>query len=209
MRVFRALFAGVALIMAALNVQGADFVEGEHYQRLAEPVRTADPERVEVVEVFGYWCPHCNNFERYLKPWKKKLSDQVDFKHLPVVFRPNQEEFARAYYIAEMLGVSEQTHSALFDLIHLQRRWIDNRQQLADFFERFDVSAEDFNGAYDSFGVSSKMRLGRKRVTDYGIQGVPSMLVNGRYRVTASTAGGQQQMLEVVDFLIAREQDRL
>ena len=194
------------LLALPIQAQAESFVEGEHYAKLAKPVRTQDANRVEVVEVFGYWCPHCNSLERYLEPWKHQLdSDKVDFKRIPVVFRGNQEEFAKAYYVADALGLEEQTHPALFSLIHQQRQWIGSKEKLGEFFAEFGVSEADFNKAYGSFNLNSQMNRGKKKAREYRITGVPAIVVNGKYLVTADKAGSQQRMLDVVDFLVAKE----
>ncbi|MEH6471504.1 MAG: thiol:disulfide interchange protein DsbA/DsbL [Halopseudomonas sp.] len=203
---------GLALLLLpllAMPLQAQEFNEGEHYTKLPKVVRTQDPGKVEVVEIFGYWCPHCNDFERYLDPWKKQQSAEVDFKHLPAVFRANQTEFAKAYYVSVALGVEHEAHSALFSLIHQQRSWINNKEQSRDFFADFGVSEADFNKAYGSFSINSQLSLAKKKATEYRISGVPSMVVNGKYLVTAGTAGSQKKMLEVVDYLVAQEQAKL
>lgn len=202
-------FALLLLPFLAMPLQAQEFEEGKHYTRLPQTVRTQDPSKVEVVEVFGYWCPHCNDFERYLGPWKAKLSEAVDFKHLPAVFSPKQTEFAKAYYVSVALGVEHDTHPALFSLIHQQRSWINNRKQLGTFFADFGVSEADFNQAYGSFSINTQLGLGKKKAAEYRISGVPSMVVNGKYVVTAGTAGSQKAMLEVVDYLVAQEQATL
>jgi len=208
-RITQGLLALILMPLLAHSVQAAEFKEGVHYTQLPQAVRTADPSKVEVVEMFGYWCPHCNNFERYLEPWKRQQDSAVDFKHVPVVFRGNQEEFARAYYVAKELGVEAQAHPQLFNMIHRQRQWIDNKTQLGQFFAGLGVSQEAFDKVYGSMMINSQMNLGRKRAGEYRISGVPSMIVNGKYLVTAEQAGGQRQMLEVVDHLVAKEKAAL
>ncbi|MFT5720905.1 MAG: thiol:disulfide interchange protein DsbA [Motiliproteus sp.] len=202
-------FALLLLPFLAMPLQAQEFVEGQHYSRLQQTVRTQDPSKVEVVEVFGYWCPHCNDFERYMNPWKETLSESVDLKHLPVVFSPKQAEFAKAYYVSVALGVEQETHPALFSLIHQQRSWINTREQLGAFFVDFGVSEADFNRAYGSFALNTQLSLGKKKATEYKITGVPSMIVNGKYVVTAGSAGSQKAMLDVVDYLVAQEQETL
>ncbi len=203
---------GLALLMMpllALSVQAAEFKQGVHYTKLPQAVRTQNPAKVEVVEVFGYWCPHCDKFERYLGPWKQQKPDHVDFKHLPMIFRPNQTEFAKAYYVAEALGKTEQAHPALFSLIHRQRGWINTKEQLAEFFAGYGVNEADFNKAYGSFSINSQLNLSKKKAREYGIKGVPAMVVNGKYLVSAQGAGSQKAMLDVVDYLVAQEKSAL
>ncbi|WP_207060548.1 thiol:disulfide interchange protein DsbA/DsbL [Motiliproteus sp. SC1-56] len=207
------LLKRMALILVlpgwVLTAQAAQYTEGVHYESLPQPVRTQDPSKVEVVEVFGYWCPHCNNFERYLGPWKAQVPEYVDFKHIPVVFRPNQQEAAKAYYLAKTLGVEEQLHPAMFDQYHRIRRPINTREQLAELFAAFGVSQADFDKAYDSFALNAQMSRGKKKAQEYRISGVPSMVVNGKYLVTAEKAGSQREMLEVVDYLVEKEKGGL
>ncbi|OMH39600.1 hypothetical protein BGP75_03055 [Motiliproteus sp. MSK22-1] len=205
----RAWIALLIIPFMAVAAQAAEYEEGVHYTRLAKQVRTQDPSKVEVVEMFGYWCPHCNNFERYLEPWKKKLGDQAYFKHIPVVFRPNQTEFAKAYYIAKALGVEDKTHSGLFSLIHRQRQWINNKEQLGEFFANYGVDEASFNKVYNSFSINSQLSSGNKKASAYQITGVPSLVVNGKYLVSAESAGSQRNMLKVVDYLIAKERAEL
>lgn len=203
---------GLALLLLpllAVSVQAEGFKEGVHYTKLPQPVRTQNPAKVEVVEAFGYWCPHCDRFERYLEPWKLKKPEYVDFKRIPIIFRPNQTEFAKAYFVAEALGKTEQAHPALFSLIHRQRSWINTKEQLAEFFAGFNVGEVDFNKAYSSFSINSQLNLSKKKAREYGIKGVPSMVVNGKYLVDAQAAGSQKKMLEVVNYLVAQEKAAL
>ncbi len=197
------------LPLLSLNLQAEEYNEGEHYTKISKPVRTQDPSKVEVVELFGYWCPHCNNFERHLEPWKKNMDAQSYFKHIPVVFSANQTEFAKAYYVAKALGVEKQAHQGLFNLIHRQRQWIDTKEQLAAFFASYGVEESAFNKAYNSFSISSQLNSGKKKAKAYQVRGVPSLVVNGKYLVTAETAGSQRNMLKVVDYLINKEKQAL
>jgi thiol:disulfide interchange protein DsbA len=202
----RSLFAAALMLpLIAFAAEPVSYQEGVHYTRLTKSVRTADPSRVEVVELFGYWCPHCNNFEEHLAPWKMKAPEYVDFKHLPVVFRANQKEFAKGYYVAKALGLEEKAHPAFFDLIHRQRRWIETEKQLADFFAGFGISEQEFSKYYNSFVVSGQVNTAANKARSYRVSGVPSLVVNGKYLITADKAGGQKEMLDVVDFLVARE----
>lgn len=196
----------VAVLAISANiVTAADYQPGVHYKVLNTPVRTADASQVEVVEMYGYWCPHCNRLEELIVPWKKTLSDEVLFKPIPVVFRDNQLDLAKAYYVGEMTGVIEQSHQAIFDYLHRQNGQIRNREQLARFFVSLGVSQEDFDKAYDSFSMGGLIANGRKKERAYQITGVPTLIVNGKYVVTANSAGGQAEMIKVVDYLVAQE----
>jgi len=203
-----ALF-GFALMMPLWLQAAEKFEAGKHYVELDTPVRTADVNKVEVVEMFGYPCPHCNSFEPSLEVWEKKAADDVDFKRVPVVFGRSWEPMARAYYTSELLKTLDKTHKATFDAVHIDKRRFRNKDDLAEFYGELGVDSKKFNKYFNSFAVESKLKQGDSKVRGYGVEGVPTMVVNGKYRVTGHMAGGQAKMLEVVNFLIEKERQEM
>ncbi len=194
----------------SVPLMGARFVEGTHFEALPIRVDTRNPEKVEVVELFSYACIHCNNFEPYVKSWEQQQPDDVDFRPVPAVFNRDWELLAQAFYTAETLGVTEAVHQDIFDGIHERRE--DLRQQDtvgALFAERAGVSKDDFDAAYGSFSVRSRVQQAKALVRAYRATGVPAMVVNGKYIVDGRMAGGNAAMLEVVDFLVAQERATL
>ena len=195
----------VALSLVATLAWAEEYRAGEHYFELSYPVKTASADRIEVTEAFGYPCPHCNTLEPLLADWRKQQPNDVEFVGLPVVFGRSWEPLARAYYVAELSGKVEETHQAMFDAIHLQRKRFSGPKALADFYAPLGIAPDKFDKLYDSFAVNMKLKQGDSKVRSYEITGVPAMVVNGKYRVTAQSAGGQKQMLEVVDYLVEKE----
>ena len=55
----------LVLALTAFSAQAADgsWEEGRHYERLSNPVRTSNPDVIEVAEVFWYGCGHCYRFK--------------------------------------------------------------------------------------------------------------------------------------------------
>lgn len=186
-----------------------EFEAGKHFVELPFAVKTVDPGKVEVTELFGYPCPHCNSFEPMLAAWHKQQSAQVDFQRIPVVFGRSWEPLARAYYTAELLDNVEKTHQPMFDAIHLQKKRFKNQEDLADYYADLGVDRALFEKTYGSFAVNTKMNQGESKVRGYQVDGVPALVVNGKYRVTAAMAGGQKEMLDVVNYLVAKEQAAL
>ncbi|WP_370277482.1 thiol:disulfide interchange protein DsbA/DsbL [Pontibacterium sp.] len=197
----------VALVLPLVSgvATAEQFKEGVHYVSLPFPVKTSDESRVEVVEAFGYPCPHCNSFEPLIQNWEKKKADDVNFVRIPVVFGRSWEPFARAYYSSELMKTVEKTHVPTFNAVHVERRRFRNKEQLADFYGQLGVDKAKFSKMFDSFAVTMKLRQGDSKIRGYGVDGVPSMVVNGKYRITAQMAGSHQKMLEVVDFLVEKE----
>jgi len=193
------------LIFAPLAVAGGDYDEGIEYQALAAPQPTADADKIEVLELFWYGCPHCYHLEPELAEWLKHKPDDVQFVRVPAVLGPSWEMHARAYYTAELLGVLDKIHGPLFDRIHKEHKPIHNTAELKAFFKEHGVSEADFDKTYSSFAVITKTNRAKQVREMYGVTGVPTLIVNGKYRTTAKLAGGNKQMLQVVDFLVAKE----
>lgn len=202
------LCVGLVAMMMSLVVAAAEgdrFQDGKDYATLPYPVKTVDESKIEVVEMFGYLCPHCNAFEPLVHSWSEKQGDDVEFVRIPVVFGRSWEPLARAYYVAELLDAVDQTHQAVFDAIHLQKKRFTSEEDLAEFYGSLGVDSDQFSKLYNSFAVNTKLNQGESKARGYEITGVPTMVVNGKYRITAAMAGGHKQMLEVVDFLVEKE----
>ncbi|WP_455365165.1 thiol:disulfide interchange protein DsbA/DsbL, partial [Kaarinaea lacus] len=195
---------GLALL-PGLALAAPTYKEKIHYERVlpAQPTTTGD--KVEVVEMFWYGCPHCNNLEPYVNRWLKKKPAQAEFVRMPAIFRPEWELHARAYYTAEILGVLEKTHAAMFEAIHQQKRRLNTDAEIQKLFAEHGVSAEDFNRVFRSFAVEAKIRRAKDMSERYGIRGVPALIVNGKYRTGARLAGGNANIFRVVDYLVAQE----
>jgi len=197
-------FILVALLFPLL-AQAEDYREGVHYVKIPTAVRTLDQSKVEVVEMFGYPCPHCNSFEPYIKSWNSKKADDVNFVRIPVVFGRSWEPMARAFYASELMKTLDKTHEATFHAIHVERRRFTGVNDFSTFYSNLGVDGAQFDKMYNSFAVNMKLKQGDSKLRGYGVEGVPAMVVNGKYRISAQMAGGQQEMLKVVDFLVNKE----
>ena len=177
------------------------------YETLENAVPTAvDEGQVEVVELFWYGCPHCYSLEPALTDWAEAKPDNVVLTRMPAIFRKGWVPGAKAYYTALMLGVEEQLHPVLFKAVHVDGGQLSSAQEIEALFVAEGISAEVFRTEYEGFAVDRMVRAAIKATRDYRITGVPSMIVNGKYRTTATLAGGSNEaMLEVVDQLIVGE----
>ncbi len=190
-----------SILLMSANAE-SPYIEGEHYERITPEVATLTNGKTEVVEIFWYGCHHCFDFEPHLEKWKPALPDNVEFRRMPGIFSESWIPHARAFYTAEALGVLDKIHAPLFDAIHVQKKKIRDAESLERFFIAQGVSEEDFREAYNSFSVDTKTRQAAILSKEYGITGVPSMIVNGRFRTSARFTGGYEEMLKVVDHLV-------
>jgi len=183
----------------------ADIEEGAQYQAVKNAQPTVSDDKIEVLELFWYGCPHCYHLEPELENWLEDKPDDVVFIRVPAILGPSWELHARAFYTAELLGVTDKVHKPLFERFHKEKKPIRNLAQLKEVFTAQGVSAQDFDNTYKSFAVITKTNRARQAANLYGIKGVPALVVNGKYRTSATEAGGNRQMLEVVDFLVKQE----
>jgi thiol:disulfide interchange protein DsbA len=205
---FRALRTTL-LLLAALAVFGqasaADWKEGTHYKKLDTPVRTETDSGVEVAEVFWYGCPHCYNFKPLAESWEAKAPDYVSYVRIPAALGRSWEPHARAFYALEAINALDKLHDALFEALAGQRRPLNDGESLADFVADHDVDRDEFLDSFNSFGVNAHMQQAQSKIRGARITGTPTMLVNGKYTVSASMAGSLEAMLEVVDYLVEKE----
>lgn len=179
-------------------------VPGTDYE-IIENGRPFDPlaGKIEVVEVFGYWCVHCAHFQPQVDAWKRKLPADVRFTYVPAVFEQN-DPFARAYFAAERTGALARTHDALFDAVHVQQTLARNAtvDELAGFYAAQGFNAAKMKAAMLAPSVGAQLQQARAFAVRSGIPGTPALVVNGKYRVEGRTA---EERLRIAGELVAME----
>ena len=183
------------------------FKEGQHYERLVPTQPTVgSADKIEVAEVFQYTCPHCFSLDPTLSKWADELDPDARFVRIPAVFNRAAQVHAQMYYTAELLASNGtlddfgQFHTAAFNEIHRRGNRLVSVDAIARLFARFGVSQEDFDKAWNSFPVNQKMRVGADLARRYNVSSVPTIVVNGKYRVS-----NQANLLEIIDELLVRE----
>ena len=181
-------------------VAGTDYVELANGQPYA-PLNG----QVEVVEVFGYTCPHCAQFEPLITAWKRKQPADVRVTPVPAAFGGYWETYARAFFAAETLGVLEKSHEQMFNAIHVARQLgLDaTPEQVGKFYEQYGVDATTFANTMKSFGVETKLNRAKQFATRSQIEGTPSIVVNGKYLVNVDQRG-YEHMFNTVEHLAAQ-----
>jgi thiol:disulfide interchange protein DsbA len=202
--------------------QAADaFVEGKNYFLVEPPQATSTGDKVEVLEVFSYACPACNAFQPTMHKIAQALPANAALAYLPASFRPDEDwpVFQRTFYAAQALGVHDKTHDAVFDLVwkddgplrisdaktHRPVKPMPTIDDVAKAFTRFGVNADEFVGTANSFAVNAKMKRADAQLKALGVDSTPSIVVAGKYRFTVASAGGLDQLVPLIQFLVAKE----
>lgn len=200
----------LALALAALPLlnrpawAAVDAVEGRNFNMVAQPQPVAVPGKIEVLEFFGYWCPHCYAFESTLEAWVKRLPADVAFRRVPVAFSVPQQALQKAFYALEDIGQAGNMHRKIFAAIHQQNRRLGTESEIFEFLGSQGVDMAKFREAFGSFSATTRASRARQLSQDYKIDGVPALGVQGRFFTSGSLSGGNDRMVQVADFLIAQ-----
>lgn len=158
-----------------------------------------DPDTIEVIEFFWYGCPHCYRFSPYIDRWKQSKPADVRFRHLPAILSPRWELHAKAFFAADIMGELERFHPAMFAAIHDNNRRLDSVTAIGDFAGSHGLDAERFVATMKSFAVDTRVRRVKNLQRAYGVTGTPTVVIDGRYRTSGSSAGGVANMIPVIN----------
>ncbi|MBY4946344.1 thiol:disulfide interchange protein DsbA/DsbL [Cupriavidus respiraculi] len=210
MKTFAAMFAALATVAGFLMTapaQAAAPTEGKEYQVLkaAQPVT---PGKIEVTEFFWYGCPHCYDFEPELEAWVKKQNKDVVFKRVPVAFRDDLMPHTKIFYALESIGKLEAMNSKVFQAIHVERKRLLDPNEIADFMAKNGIDRKAFVDAYNSFSVTTNAQRANKIADAYKIDGVPTIVVQGKYVTSPSIAGSKPVAVQTMDYLVTQVRDK-
>jgi thiol:disulfide interchange protein DsbA len=200
-----------AVVAGPVQAQGlVPYQEGLHYAKI-DKASAVPGDKVEVVEMFSYLCTHCATIDPYINSWAAKAPEHVEFRRIPVVFgRSSWELYARGYVTAEMMGAPEEAHTSMMDRLWKEKKILRSLDEIAGFYSQFGLDKNKFLSTARSFAVDGRLRKDQQLVRDYGITGTPSLVVNGKYRVSGNAAiPSFDAMLDVVDYLVGIEASKL
>lgn len=194
--------AALALLFASLGARAADWEQGVNYFEIAKPQPVETGDKIEVRELFWYGCPHCYALEPFIENWVKNKPKNAEYVLMPGIFQQASEFHARAFYAFQALGIVDKVHRDFYDEIHQRGNRIITLDGLVQFVAKYGVGEKQFKDAFNSFAVDANVRNAKRMFTAYGATGVPTIIVDGRYRATVGSAGGHQQLLNLINFLV-------
>lgn len=215
--------APVPSAAAQAFVDDGKWVEGKNYFRIepAQP-KVSNTDKIEVTEVFSYGCPACNQFRPTMEKLVQELPAGTQVSYLPVSFNPaeNFPMFQRAYYAAEALGVAAKAHEAIFKAVWDTRELtsanaagtglrpssdLPTIDDAAKVYAKFGADPKEFVAVANSFSINTKIKRADELVRTYGVESTPTMVIDGKYRFTAQSAGGYDQSIDLAKWLVAKE----
>lgn len=204
-------------------VEDPKWVEGKNYFRIepAQP-KVSNTDKVEVTEVFSYACPSCNNFHPLVGKLAASLPSYAVMSYLPVSFIPQENfpMFQRAYLTAQALGVAEKANDAMYDAVWKSKELSSERadgqglkpmsdlpkiEDAAKVYAKFGVDPKEFVAVANSFSINTQVKRADQLVKAYGVEGTPTIVIDGKYRFDGPSAGGYAQMVELAKYLATKE----
>jgi len=186
---------------AIVSAQNGKIEEGFDYRILpiAQPVETKG--KVEVIEFFWYGCPHCYDFEPELSAWVKRQPKDVVFRRVPVAFRDDFMPHNQLFYALESMGKGDVLNEKVMSAIHKENKRLLTENEIADWVATQGIDRNTFLATYRSFAVVSKARAAKQLADAYRIDGVPTIVMQGRYVTSPSIAGTKARAIMTMDYL--------
>ena len=177
---------------------------GINFKPTKEGIPTQSKDKIEVIELFWYGCVHCFNMDPYLDKWADDLPKDVTFKRIPAIPRKDWVASAKAYYALESLGLVNKLHEKLFDAIHKEKTFKHNDSKALINWIALNgkLDKKDVEAAFNSFSMKSKLSRSFKIFKAAGATGVPTMIIDGKYFTSSTMAGGEQNAIDIMNFII-------
>lgn len=190
-----ALFATLAPAQTALS---------NEVVRLDPPQAVTTGSRIEVIEFFYYGCPICYELQPQMSRWLVQAPEYVALIRVPVLSSEKWEPFAKLYFTLEAMGEINRLHWPIFDNYHFDDVRLDDTSVMLDWVGRNGIDRKKFAEIYGSAVVRERVAHARDMVRDYGVHGVPTIVVDGKYLTSARLAGGTKELVKVMDELVRR-----
>lgn len=205
----RILLLIFCLFLPVMVFANPTFVDNKDYVTLPSGHNALRPVNgnVTVMEFFSIGCPWCYRLEPDLEAWLATRPPHVNFVRVPVVFETGWDVYAKSYYVAKQLGVANKMLPILFNAVQRQQLDLTNEAAMQQIFANNGVSAKDFQNAYEfSPGIDAQLARGNELMTDYLVYQIPTIVIDGKYKIDSSMTGGDnQRMFQTVDYLVQRE----
>ena len=197
----------LAVVLAAVALPASaqlQLEEGKQFIRLKNPQPTETGAKIEVIEFFSYGCPHCAHLEPELQRWFKNMPPDVQFRRVPVLFQPAWELLARDYYTLDGLGVEQKLSPDMFKAIHDQNVNLSKANVFFEWAGKQGLDPKKVEEMYNSFAIVSKVNRAKQLAAAYKVEGVPYVVVDGKFATGSDKIGGHPNMPAAIDSLVAK-----
>lgn len=193
------------LFLLPVMAFAANFVEGKDYQVVTAPQGVTKSKIPVITEFFSYGCPWCYKIDPSVTEWAGKMGANAQLDRVPVVFKPEWDLYAKAYYTAKTLALSDKLSPQLFKTIQEERNPLASKQAMIDFFVAHGVDREIAKSAFEnSPTIDMRVQYGMTLMANYQINAVPAFVVNNKYKTDLQMAGSQERLFQILDYLVRK-----
>jgi thiol:disulfide interchange protein DsbA len=196
----------LTVFVIVFSITGVCVQANYQYVELLDSGLHKENNKIAVVEVFSYSCQHCYQLESAINPWLDNLPEDVMFERIPAMFGGIWDLHGRLFLTLQVIKAEQRVHTAIFEAIRGGNR-LTTPEAMADFLEGEGIAKQLFLDTYHSFAVQSKVNDAKQKVQAFGVNGVPTMIIEGKYRFDLR-AGGPKGMLKLAERLINQERER-
>lgn len=185
------------------------FIAGKDYEIINSMVESTASDKVSVTEFFSYGCPWCYRIEPSMNQWAKRHEKNIELKRIPVVFNKEWIYYAKAYYAADLLGISTKLNPLLFKAIQTDKMLLTSNQAMVDFFINNGVNKETAESAFtNSTTVDMNVSEGNVTMGKMHINAVPAIVVNNKYKTDLQMAQGEERLFKILDYLLTKSENK-
>ena len=190
MRMVRFLLAALTALCIAASSTAAPVLD-QDYVLLSSPQPTEPGKKVEVIEFFAYYCPHCDALDPSLTQWVAAHADKIVFKRVHTSYTGKSMAQQRLYYALELMGNVEQYHAKIFHAMHVDHVHVDTDDEAIDLAVKLGLDRAKFTSYYQSFAVQSKVQNALLMMSNYQVRSWPTIVLDGKYVTSPTQAGAR------------------
>ncbi|WP_419419893.1 thiol:disulfide interchange protein DsbA/DsbL [Legionella sp. D16C41] len=200
----------VLCLLFPMLASAEDFVIGKDYDVIKPSSQQAtSTNKIQVTEFFSFGCPWCYRIESTLDQWVKQQNNKIQFSRVPVVFNKDWSYYAKAYYTAELLDLSDKLNPLLFKAIQVDKTPLNNNQAMINFFSEHGVSKETAESAFThSPTLEMKINEANAKMAKYRVNVVPSFVVNHQFKTDLQMAQDEERLVKILNFLVNKAQQK-
>lgn len=194
------------LILLPAIALAAGFTEGKDYQVISNPeARASNNKATSITEFFSYGCPWCYRLEKPLNEWTGAMGKNIQFERIPVVFKPDWDLYAKAYYTAKALALTDKLSPVLFKTIQDDKKPLNSKQSMIDLFVSQGVDKEIAKSAFEnSPSIDMRVSNGMSLMARYQINAVPAFVINNKYKTDLQMAKSPERLFQIIDYLMRK-----
>jgi len=136
------------------------------------------------------------------------MPKDVELTFVPTIFRNSMEPMARTMYALESMGQLNKLHEALYRAWNVEKQELFDESAITNFVAKHGVDRKKFAAAYNSFSMQSKVVRAKQMIRSYGINGTPTLVVDGKYTITGLQPDDTVRVLKEVIQMARKERSR-